>query len=115
MPEEVVVTYPLVRVNMSESPRDESMTRVRYFIGDECVGDLDIDSTWLPLSADPQHYPVMALAQIFVTPHEHLAVISDFLAVANAIDPTSLPIDQSHWSSLIQKAEMLLNPPPVEE
>jgi hypothetical protein len=97
------VRVPLISVTRAEG--DENHTRIQYFTAND--GTLLLDAEILK-EYIPSKGPVddMTLVQLFVTPHEHLAVIADVLSYAKAGRTSG-----SEWEAILARAEALLAPP----
>ncbi|RLC13131.1 MAG: hypothetical protein DRI24_16340 [Deltaproteobacteria bacterium] len=104
-----VTTTPLVSVNLSEDESDPNYTRIRYFVGDDEVMDMSVEKTYVPSS--PSFFPAMALTQLLVTPHHHLALLGEYAAICADISPDAVPVDPKRWKDLIDRTSQLLNPP----
>ena len=114
MKEETFVTVPLVRVSLTEDKNDPRCNRVAYFVKDTLIMDLSIEKEYAPIG---EHFPAMILTQLLVTPHEHLALLSEFLTVGSSIDkdalasvlPSEISVDR--YQALLDRTKKLLTPP----
>jgi hypothetical protein len=113
MPEEPLVTVPLVHVLLGEDEKDPAFTRIRYFVGDEVIMDLSVEKEYVPVR--PDFFPEMVLTQLLVTPHPHLALLGEFAAVCASINPENVPLPPDRWEQLLSRTHQLLNPPSLED
>jgi len=92
---------PLVSVSLADAG-DSRHTRVSYYVNNVMVMDMDILKELVPLAnADP-----MVLTQLLVTPHEHLAVLADVFALAQAKECSG-----PRWDSVVSRIGLLLGAP----
>lgn len=113
MPEENLVTVPLVHVQLSDDETESSYTQIRYFVEGEMIMDMSVEKEYVP--SRPDFFPAMILTQLLVTPHHHLALLGEFAAVCAAIDPKHVPVPTDKWKQLLERTQQLLNPPPPED
>lgn len=86
---------------------DDKHTRLTYYVGDVVILDLDILREYVPAMGPVDE---LALVQLLVTPHEHLALLGDILSYSNAGK-----VSGPEWDRLMQKVNSLLLPPPVNQ
>lgn len=97
------IRIPLVSVTRSE--QDNEHTRLAYYVGETLLLDMEIRKEYIP-STGPLNE--MALVQLLVTPHEHLALLENVLLLSKQAPP---PQEGTQWADLLQKIEALLSPP----
>ncbi len=94
---------PLVSVVRTEG--DEKHTKIEYYTtsGGILLLDMEILKEYVPSSGPLDE---LTLVQLLVTPHEHMAVLADIVALARA-GKTAGP----EWDSVLSRVENLLSPP----
>lgn len=93
-------------VSVTRTEGDEKHTRISYYVGDLMILDMDILKEIVPAIGEVDD---LFLTQLLVTPHEHMAILSDVLSYSRA-GKTSGP----EWETLMTRVESLLVAPPRE-
>ena len=96
---------PLITYVME--PVDDSTVSLSFYVEDLQLLALELEKDFLPKDGKVSS---LVLAQLLLTPHLYLEVLTDLVSFARS-GQTSGPV----WDSILARAESLLSPPPPTE